>query len=818
MNTLTKPIIFEFYKPHKTLLLCIIFVTGLASSFLGLIPIFITVLFLSFITGIYTKTISPRFVFLCFSVALFSLFYFDLRYPKPDELQSIAPNKTCVTGRVISEPNRQSEDRFKAEIEVFSYKNQNGQTVKAKPSVKTLVNAYGKSEKRDKIHTGDIISFCGYIKKPYFARNPAEFDYSEYLKTRRIFTFINAKAESLELFEKPKTGRWFFLRKLNSLRNEIVEKNRMFIQSPQLEILEGMVFGSYAIPVSDEIKQDFTKSGLLHLLAASGMNVGFIFGFWYAIASVLRIPYKANLLGGAVLVLLYALMTGLPPSVTRAALMIEFIILGKIFSRQANPIILLALVCSLMLIYEPLLLASVSFQLSFLTTFGLLLFIPMLMEKLNLEKTPENTFEKKENIFSKLKEFIAGTVLIPLVAQIFASPVQLWHFNSFSTYSLLANILAVPFVGIISCLGFLGNILLFIPLIGEKILFLTSKIAKPLIDIILFISKTFSELPNALNYPPKPDLLTVFIFYMLLLFLAFCIKINFSSKKLNISAIFLAACMLVLYFGGNCLDSSKLRMVFFDVGQGDAILILLPGNKTVLVDTGPAQRHLAVKNIIIPYLRSKGINRIDALVLTHMDSDHAGGAAELIKIFPVGILYHNDIFEDTKTSRKIQGLIRENKVLASILDDNDLINLSPEVAIKAIRENNPNKTADNEQSIILYLIYKDFSALLTGDSESDAIESIKKYVKTPINILKVGHHASYNAVNRNYLEYLQPQAAVISVGEKGYRYGHPNRQVLSLLKEYGVTNFRTDRDFAVQINYDGRKLEYRVKKNKPILK
>ena len=715
---------------------------------------------------------------------------------------------------MITEPQLNQKNRSKFKFEVYSYRleSEEWKSIKAK----TIVSIYDKEQKFKNILVGDILEVKGYLKTPFEATNPGQFDYKNYLKNQGIFTltsvYINSPGhselvsesgktlkqvqgdDSFKIIKHPKSVKWLLIQNLNKIKNKIIDENRKYIKSPKLEVLEGMVFGDFAIPAPDEIKQDFIKSGLSHLLAASGMNIGFIFGAWFFIASKLRTPYKVKMITGAILIAFYSLLTGLPPSIMRAAVMAEFLILAKLLDRKADNLIILVFVCALMLLIEPFWLVNIGFQLSFITTFGILLCVSPLLEKTK-----------------PIPEAIAGIIIVPFVAQIWASPIQIFHFNNFSTYSLLANILVIPFVGIITCLGFIGSIFSFIPIIGGKLCWLFDKIAEPFIDIILFISGYVSHLPHALYYIAKPEIIAIIIFYGFIIVLLFTIKADFSSKKLNITVLILFLSLLIFVFQDNF--DRKLEFIFFDVGQGDAILIHTPDNKNILVDTGPNGKYLPAKTSIIPYLRAKGINNLDTVVLTHSDSDHVGGTLELLNNIQINNLFHNQIDNHSKLSRKISRYIKENHIKNKILSNGDSIILDKNTNIKVIRPYKENKNSKNEDCIILYISYKDFSSILMADCEANALYDIKKYVKKPVNVIKIGHHGSYNSVNYNFLSYLKPQLAVISVGKRGYKYGHPNSQVLEELKEFNVKTLRTDKDFAITISSDGTNYIYKNFKN-----
>jgi len=810
-------------KPQKTMILCSAFIAGCGAYLLDLIPLLavISVLLISFL--VYKKVFSVKFSVLCLIILVLSIFYCNFKTPKPDELYKFSsaknkntaqngcgrqnyknkfkPKNIYLQGRVVTEPNLNLKGRSKFEFQVYSYKFDAPESHWNQIKAKTIVNIYDKtaviarrgeaSTWQSNILIGDVLEVKGYVKPPFEATNPGQFDYQNYLKNQGIFTLTSVKYNDFKIIKHPKWGKWYLIQSLNKIKNKIIDENRKYIKSPKLEVLEGMVFGDFAVPAPDEIKQEFMKSGLLHLLAASGMNVGFIFGAWFFIASFLRIPYKPKMIAGAILVAFYSLLTGLPPSIMRAAIMAEFLILAKLLDRKADTLIILVFVCALMLLINPFWLSNVSFQLSFITTFGILLCVPPLLEKTK-----------------SIPEGISGIVIVPLVAQIWASPIQIFHFNNFSTYSLLANILVVPFVGIITFLGFTGSVFSFVPVIGGTLCMIFDKIAEPVINIILFISGFVSNLPNALYYVAKPEISTIIIFYGFILILLFVIKKNFSSKKINIISVILFLILLIFVFKTDF--NRKLELVFFDVGQGDAILVQTPDNKNILVDTGPNENYLPSKTILLPYLRSKGINKLEAIVLTHPDSDHIGGTLELLKNIKVNNIFQNGLDKNSKTCRKIKRYIQENHIKNKTLYDGDNIYPDKDVNIKVIRSDKKLKNNSNEDCIILYISYKNFSSLLMADSEADSIYEIQKYVNKPLNIIKIGHHGSYNSLNYHFLNYLKPELAVISVGKKGYKYGHPNCEILEELKEFNVKTLRTDRDFAVTISSDGKNYTYKT--------
>jgi len=792
-------------KPQKTMITCFNFIAGIAAFFLNYQIYAVILLFFGLYFLTYKKLFSFKLSFVCFAIFLFGIFYGSYKLPKPDELSNIAPKNIVLKGIIVSTPEEISETKTRFE---FLAKNYSIKNESKNINNKVLINIYGKTNNKNKIHIGDEIEVSGYLKKPYEATNPGQFDYQKYLRNKNIFTVLSVnlyetrndtRKEYYKVLSPPKDYKWILSQKIETFRTKIINENKKYIPSPKLEVLEGMVFGDYAVPAPNEIKQDFIKSGLLHLLAASGMNVGFIFGAWFFIASLLKLPYRLKMGIGGGLILIYSAMTGFPPSIVRALIMAEFLILAKFLDRKADNTIVLTFVCALMLLYNPMYIQNVSFQLSFLTTFGLLLCTEPLIKKLY-----------------PIPETISATILVPFIAQLWASPIQVYYFNNVSLYSIPANILVVPFTAAVTFLGFTASFLTFVPIVGGYICHIFDKLAEPLVSAIIYISSFISKLPHALYNLPTPQIPAMLAFYLFIIFITFAIKQNFSSKKLNLSALIMAIALIIFSVQGTF--DRELKITIFDVGQGDAIFIQTPDKKNILMDTGTNGYYSPAQRVLLSYFRHYGIKKLDLLILSHPDSDHIGGAEDILAGIKVEKIIHNGLYSKTKTSKKLKKIISSKNIKNEIMKDGDKINIDKNIDLTIIRDNGQRGKAyekrKNEDCLMLYIDYKSFSALLMADAEADSLHQLKKHIKKQINILKIGHHGSYNAINEEMLNLYHPEVAVISVGKAGYRYGHPNKQVMQELAENNIQTLRTDKDFAVIINTNGNAYRYISYKNK----
>ena len=396
---------------NKNVLMLVVvslYILALESVLTGMaFPIsFIITCFFSFsIIKNYLPIKTTLILILIFYIGIFNT---NFRLKNYDELLNIAPVNATIYGKIISIPQIKdnSKTKFFFDVRKIEYDN----IVKTFSSEKTFVTV--NSVKNLKIY--DSYKIEGRLSLPFKAGNPSQFDYGNYLRNYGAYSvfYNNAGDDSIIKIQESKTRFEVILQRINSTREKIIKKHSEYLKTPNIDILGGIVFGDDAVPPPEHIKQSFINSGLLHILAASGMNVGFIFSFFYIFFSILRVNYKLNISACILMVLVYSLMTGLGVSVIRATCMLVFVLIGKLIDRDANSVALLAFVAFLMLLYNPLFVNDVGFQLSFAATFGLLLFMPYIATSKN-----------------RIINWSIGMITVPVIAQLWVMPIQIFYFK-----------------------------------------------------------------------------------------------------------------------------------------------------------------------------------------------------------------------------------------------------------------------------------------------------------------------------------------------------------------------------------------------------
>lgn len=749
----------------------LIFMAGILAYFNDNAILCAGILTLTAVVTILKNYLPLKYILFWIFIFYFGFFNAYFRIHTTDGLVPYAWQEAVIEGQIISIPNSNTPDKTKFFLKADKI---NGKEVTGK----TLVTFTGNDFSN--LQIGDNYEFSGKLRTPFKAGNPSQFDYGKYL--RNFDTFTVFYTDNAKLLNGRLTLKWKFYQNLNKLRNKIINVHAKYLKSPNLEILGGIVFGDDAVAPPDYIKASFVNSGLLHILAASGMNVAFIYGFWVFFMRRIRAPFKLTVLTGMGVVIIYTFMTGLGASVIRAALMLLFILAGKLIDRDAHTVSLLAFVAMLMLIYNPAFINDVGFQLSFIVTFGIL-------------TTANVIFEKYKE--SKIPDWLIGAILIPVIAQIWVAPIQMFYFNTFSTYSVLANVLSMPFLSVISFGGFISSIIAILTPFTDKICMFSDIILNFILNILVFISDFFAGLPHSLLTTTHPNIFQLFIYYGIVLFVTMSIKTGF-NKRLVSTCILLFTILLLSLIN---IPSNDLQIIAFDVQNADCFLIKTPRNKYFIIDTGRAGykgSKAQANSIIIKYLKDRGIKNIEGMIITHFDNDHSGGAVDIMKNLNVKQVYINSFEDKSMTSTNIYKTLKELKIPSQIPNNNKSIysenSLNMQTYLAEAEE-------DNEKSIITLLSYKDFDMLFTGDAGTDAFNQLKKDIPHNIEVLKVGHHGGPHVVSSEMLNHLNTKVSVISTGPNAF--GHPNKGTLDILRKTDI--YRTDRHNSIKIITDGQR-------------
>lgn len=522
----------------------------------------------------------------------------------------------------------------------------------------------------------------------------------------------------------------------------------------------------------------FKVTGIRHIIAVSGLHVSILFAAVYTLAGKKR--YLTAIVGIPV-VFLFAAVAGFSPSVTRACIMQCLMMLSLLWKREYDPSTALSFASLAMLMINPLVITSVSFQLSVGSMAGIFLFSQPVKNWLMDEKRLGRW--KGRGLKTRLANWFSSGVAVSLSAGVLTTPLVALYFSTVSLISVVTNLLTLWVVSII----FYGIIL--VCLLG---LFWTggatlaaSLVAWP-IRYVLKVTTLLSKLPFAAVYTYSDYIVCWLVCIYVLLVLFALAKRKRPGLFACLAALGLCAALLASWLpwlGDTC------SVTVLDVGQGQSILLQSEG-KTFLVDCGGDYGDTAA-DIAAETLLSRGISHIDGLILTHFDKDHAGGAEYLLTRIQVDSLIV-PAFPDTSGVMDALESAFGEKVFPLITPLSITYGASSLTVIPPAQAQ-----TDNESSLCVLFQTENCAILITGDrDESGELELLRTAALPDIDLLIVGHHGSKYATTEALLSALTPETAVISVGENNH-YGHPAEETLNRLLEAGCAIYRTDRDGTV---------------------
>jgi DNA internalization-related competence protein ComEC/Rec2 len=266
-------------------------------------------------------------------------------------------------------------------------------------------------------------------------------------------------------------------------------------------------------------------------------------------------------------------------------------------------------------------------------------------------------------------------------------------------------------------------------------------------------------------------------------------------------------------------EEQALSVTFLNVKQGDSIIIKTPQGKNILIDGGTIPKEWSTfdagKNVVVPYLKKQGIRKLDIVIATHPDLDHIGGLTSVLKHIKVDTFIDSGTVSTTQTYEALLKTIERKKIKYKIAEQGDL-NIDPEIKLEILSQTDNTFINDsNNNSIVIKLQYKNVSFLLTGDIGEQAEKSyIKKYGnELKSTILKVSHHGGKNATSMNFLNYVQPEIAIISCG-KNNPFGHPADETIKRLNTIEAETYRTDIKGNITIKTNGEKYKIITNKSK----
>jgi competence protein ComEC len=663
-------------------------------------------------------------------------------------------------------------------------------------------------EGRGSFMTGDRIRFASRVRRPRKLGLPGEFDYERYLAWRGIHAtaFVKSVGDVIVIRE----GAGFALqRRIDRIAAHLASFIDRTVPPVEAGVLDALLLG-YMGGVTQTIRDAYSSTGVNHILSISGFHIGIIALFIFQILMLaarssetlllhVNIRSLVPLVSLPVLVF-YLFLTGAAPATLRSVIMIATFITALVLKRDVDTLDALILAALLILGLSPAALFDVSFQLSFLALWGIVVLTPIFMKPW---AAMGNGLVKRIITVVMASAAAITATLLPVV----------YYFHRASATGLLANLIIIPLMGygaVIAGFSALPLVYLAPPLAAGLL-----HVAAFLVAVSDAVILRLARLPQLPVFSPSPVQLA--LSYLFLSALSFV--------RAGRPRLFCCGCLALLGAATVIMSSTAekgLKITFLSIGQGDAALVTFPDGRHMLVDGGGSAREGGMdvgERLLAPALWKLGIHRLDFVVLSHPHPDHLQGLRYVVANFPVGEFWESGFHYDSKEYLELKRLVAERRIpvrrVNAATPAREIAGCRIEPLAPFVPVGGPlagDFDGANEESVVFRLVRGSFAILFTGDIGRVTEERLADVAPERLHctILKVPHHGSSHSSSPPFLDATAPRVAVISAGFNN-SFHLPTHQTLDALKRRGVRVYRTDFDGTIEaaVNEDGKNVAFR---------
>jgi len=737
-----------------------------------------------------------------------------------------------------------------------------------KGSLKLHVLATNPDQSDNNIAIGDVLMMKTSLQAFDVARNPGNFSAYDYYHSQGLFAQVFISQSDISVYDVHEieqesslvkffsTSPWHIFiddvhEQLVSWKYDWIDRLKTQLGEEDAGILAAMVLGESSA-MDKEQKNLYQKCGIAHVLAISGLHMSF---FGRGIYRGLRRIGISFVSGGSIALLFLLLYIGIIDwgmSSVRAFCMLAIHLGADMSGRSYHTPTALGLASTMVLLWRPQAVFDAAFLLSFGAILATILILPLferanaLLRYVSVKKKHKQNQEKViaisdqhiqyhfnqiqerndhnpqgDKLWQKLKKQIFQGLTMSISIQLLLLPILLYFYFEFSPYSMFLNLLVIPLMAILLTSGILGIALMLFPWIGSVFLWCTSMV----LHFFGWLCQRTVALPFSRLVWGRPALWQLIVYYLLLVL--FWLMVNFvftrlqnheMNQKLYVSAGKMAMALLVsvgfvlvIHFilALPHFPSQQLSITMLDVGQGDSIFMHTPQGENILIDGGSTSVNQVGTYRILPFLLSKGIGSLDAVMVSHSHEDHINGISELLQKPALGVHIQRLIITMPDTlddSLKALVTIAQNQHVSIIYANPDVITSQKEGQMSLTPlwpDENYASELGNNSSMVLDLKYKNFEMLFMGDLEADMEQALLKQVELgPVEVLKAGHHGSKTSSSEDFLNVVQPQLALVSAGINN-RYHHPSKEVIERYQAMGIAHRSTQQEGAITITTKG---------------
>lgn len=596
---------------------------------------------------------------------------------------------------------------------------------------------------------GDRIKVWGLIELQEEASNPGQFSSKKYYFSKGIYyKSFSDHIQILKYNSKSLSIRVMQTRQF--IRKQIHKQYRPEAAS----LVQGMLLGDKS-EISEEQKDHFKESGLIHLLAVSGLHISIAGRSVYQMFRKAGMNFMFSALAGTFTAGFYCMLTGLSVSSIRAFLMLGVYFLSQILGKSYDILSSASFAGVVILARRPFYIWDSGFLLSFTAVFVI------------------GLIQQIEPEWKGFSGQIKKRLWFPFAIQMGMFPVIIYLQYEAPVLSFLANVAAIPIASTAFSIAFLFVWVSPLPI---------HQIVQWMFQIVLWISKQKYGLLTVGNVP---------FFWLCICYLIFvlCMKKDLKiAFHIRILGIYLGILLIIIIPFMKSKD-----IAFIDVGQGDCMIAETAGGM-IMVDGGSSSVKKIGRYRALPYLKYCGFQKVKIAVITHMDADHYSGILELLEMGRIEYLGLPQISKDN-TYEKIERIALEKGTTLFYLSRGKKI-YGEDFSLKVLHPEKNTQLEKNAASIVLQGEILGWKVLLTGDVEKEGESVLLEEGLKRTDILKAAHHGSKNSTSEEFLKLVRPELTIISCG-KNNRYGHPHQEVLERLQKYGNKIKRTDQQGAI---------------------
>ena len=663
------------------------------------------------------------------------------------------------------------------------------------------------------VRYGDRLTLTGGVESPPVFD---DFDYREYLARQGVGAV--ARFPSLSLLAEGEGNP--LLERVYAVRATLSESLRRSLPEPASALSRSLLLGQRR-GLPDNVRASFIETGTSHLLAISGLHVAIVLGAALALGRLVFGGARWALLVALAAVWAYALVSGMSPSVTRAALMGSVFLLARALGRENAGLPALAAAAAAMTALDPRALGNVSFQLSFTAVAGLLLLAPPLESRLS---AASERLTGPEGVTAALGRATASALAAGIAATLGTLPLVALVFERVSYLGIPATLLALPALPLALAASGIAAVL---GAVWTPLGIAVGWVAWAPLSYLLSVVGAIARLPGGLLELGGMTPAMVWGYYALLAAAAYGLRrwhdnadatspaasgprLSLGFRRLWLAALAMLLASAVVWTAAVTAPGGRLTVAFLDVGQGDAIFIETPSGVQLLIDGGPDPDvlHRELGSVMPFWDRS-----LEVIVLTHPDADHLNGLVTVLERYDVALVAETGVESTSAQYASWRRLLDGRRDAATLnVSAGQTLHTGDGVVINVLNPPDPVPawTPDlrNNSGVTLRVAYGDVSFLLPADIHAYAEQAlVASGAPLDATVLKAAHHGSATSSSQAFLDAVSPEAVVVSAGA-GNKFGHPAKEVVGrLTSAVGDANvYVTAEHGRVQFTTDGERL------------